>query len=69
MERQALIDVSYLWPIQTILEDIKIAQFVCGNISTFSVVKRYQHISLSISKSEPRSFTGTGLRFHLYLLL
>ena len=41
MERYVLIDVSFLEPIQTNMKCSKISPFVCRNISTNSVAKKY----------------------------
>ena len=54
MARYVLIDVSFREPIQTNVDCSKISPFVCGNISTNSVAKKYWYISLSIS---PVSYT------------
>ena len=41
MARYVLIDVSFREAIQTNIECSKISPFVCGNISTYSVAKKY----------------------------
>ena len=41
MARYVQIDVSFREPIQTNIECYKISPFVCGNISTNSVEKKY----------------------------
>lgn len=69
MARYVLIDVSFREPIQTNIECCKISPFVCGNISTNSVAKKYCHNSLSISQSEPRPTTEKVQLFYSFLLL
>ncbi len=39
--RYVLIDVSFREPIQTNMKCSKISPFVCGNISTNSIAKKY----------------------------
>ena len=41
MARYVLIDVSFRKPFQTNVDCSKISPFVCGNISTYSVAKKY----------------------------
>ena len=69
MERYVLIDVSFLEPIQTNMKCSKISPFVCRNISTNSVAKKYWYNSLSISQSEPRLPTEKVQLFYSFLLL
>ena len=54
MARYVMIDVSFRDHIRTNVDCNKISPFVCGNISTNSVDKKYQYNSLSISQPEPR---------------
>ena len=56
MARYVLIDISFRELIRTNVDCNKISPFVCGNISTNSVAKKYWYILLSISQPEPRLF-------------
>ena len=69
MARYVQIDVSFREPVQTNVDCSKISPFVCGNISTNSVAKKYWYNSLSISQSEPRPSTEKVqlfIRFYYY---
>ena len=68
MARYVQIDVSFREPILTNVDCSKISPFVCGNISTNSVAKKYCYISLSISQSEPRPSTEKVQLFYSFLL-
>ena len=65
MARYVLIDVSFREPIQTNVDCSKISPFVCGNISTYSVAKKYWGLPQILCKPLTHSKIGTySARWH-----